>query len=75
MQKVIFIFLFSFTTVCALFGQFTVNGKISDSADKTPIEFATVTVFNQADSSLTGGTVTDSTGFSVLKIWKRERII
>ncbi|MBL7899349.1 MAG: TonB-dependent receptor, partial [Crocinitomicaceae bacterium] len=67
MQKVIFFFLFSFTAVCALYGQFTVTGKIADSGDKTPIEFATVTVFNQADSSLTGGTVTDSTGFFMVE--------
>jgi len=67
MQKVILIFLFSTLAVFGLFGQYTVSGKIFDQSDKSPLEFATVVVFSEADSSLVSGAVSDSTGFFLVE--------
>jgi outer membrane receptor protein involved in Fe transport len=39
-----------------------VTGAVIDANDKEGIEFTTLTLFNAADSSLAGGTVTDTAG-------------
>lgn len=49
------------------FGQGMIIGRVVDETDKAGIEFSTVTLFNAADSSLVGGTVTDSTGMFALE--------
>ncbi|MEZ5013269.1 MAG: TonB-dependent receptor [Chitinophagales bacterium] len=41
---------------------FTVRGQVTDAATHAPVEFATVTLLQVADSSLAGGTISDSTG-------------
>lgn len=48
------------------FSQSTITGKVVDERDKTGIEFTTVTLFNQVDSTLVSGTVTDTLGIFVL---------
>ena len=40
----------------------SVNGKIVDEQSGSPIEFASVAVFNTSDSSLVSGTMTDENG-------------
>jgi hypothetical protein len=39
-----------------------VKGKILDKKSASPIEFATITLMNQADSSIINGTVSSKTG-------------
>ena len=47
----------------------TVVGIVADSEDKTPIEYATVSIFNVLDSSLVSGGITSGSGeFSIEKI-------
>ncbi|MBC8046152.1 MAG: TonB-dependent receptor [Fimbriimonadaceae bacterium] len=45
----------------------TLKGEISDKQTQLPIEFATVSLLNAADSSIAGGTLTDSTGSFLLQ--------
>ncbi|MBC8173135.1 MAG: TonB-dependent receptor [Chitinophagales bacterium] len=46
--------------------QSSIKGKITDSQTQLPVEFATVSILQAADSSIVTGTITDSTGaFSV----------
>lgn len=66
MHRLIIIIMFTIGISQALFGQGAISGKIIDATDQRPLEFATVTLFNSADSSLIGGTVTDSTGAFVI---------
>jgi outer membrane receptor protein involved in Fe transport len=42
--------------------KFIVRGKVVDAETKLPLEFATVTLFNQSDSSLATGNITDEAG-------------
>lgn len=55
-----FIFLFNNVSIAQNIGR--VYGTILDSVSNKPIEFATVTLLNEADSSIVGGTVTDDKG-------------
>jgi outer membrane receptor protein involved in Fe transport len=67
MRYLIYILLaLTFGTLTS-FGQGRITGRVVDETDKAGIEFATVTLFNAADSSLVGGTVTDSTGMFALE--------
>lgn len=54
------------SALTAAFGQGMITGKVMDQQDKSGIEFSTITLFNKADSSLVGGTVTDTLGIFVL---------
>ncbi len=44
----------------------SITGQVFDSALKTPIEYATIILFNQRDSTQTTGTSTDETGLFAL---------
>jgi outer membrane receptor protein involved in Fe transport len=44
-----------------------VKGKIVDSDSQLPLEFATITLFNQKDSSVATGVITDETGNFLLE--------
>lgn len=39
-----------------------IKGKVLDDETKTPLEFATVTLFNQKDSSMVNGAITEADG-------------
>lgn len=41
---------------------YTVTGKIQDAGTKAPLEYATVSIYNAADSSLATGSITDEKG-------------
>src|ERR1035437_5944833 len=55
-------FIFSFNTISIAQNTGRVYGTILDSVSNKPIEFATVTLLNVADSSIAGGNVTDDKG-------------
>ena len=58
--------IFTLTAICLVHSVFAqsgaVTGSVTDVHDKRAIEFATVSLFNAADSSLVNGTVTDTSG-------------
>lgn len=43
-------------------GNPVVSGKVVNAADQKPVEFATVAIFNQADSTVLTGAITDTEG-------------
>lgn len=45
-----------------------IKGKVVDAQTMTPLEFATVTIFEQQDSILVTGTVTDESGSFLLEV-------
>ncbi|GAA4311120.1 TonB-dependent receptor [Mucilaginibacter gynuensis] len=49
-------------SICLAQNRVTIKGKIVDSVEKTPLEFATVAVLNVSDSSLISYTLTKKTG-------------
>lgn len=46
--------------------KFAITGKVVDASLKTPLEFATITIFNSADSSMVNGGITDAGGTFVI---------
>ena len=46
----------------------SIKGKVVDADTKAPLEFATVTLFNQADSSMVTGTITEQDGGFSFKV-------
>lgn len=76
MRKYIFVFLLIIVLMVQVSAQNQrsnfgggVKGKIVESAEKIPMEFANVVLFNSADSSQAGGTITDKNGiFEIDKI-------
>lgn len=45
----------------------TLTGMVVDSETQTPLEFATITLFSQRDSSVAGGIITDASGNFLLE--------
>lgn len=66
-QKVFILIIFVLSSIFSNAQGGTIFGAVIDSRDQSPIEFATVTLFNESDSTLVSGTVTDSTGAFVIK--------
>lgn len=58
--------LFSLTGLLAQQEGGTIRGVVTDAERKTPLEYATVSLFNQADSSLVTGTTTNTEGEFIL---------
>ncbi|SHK67147.1 Outer membrane receptor proteins, mostly Fe transport [Reichenbachiella agariperforans] len=57
------------TLTSVTLAQSTISGKLVDSAEKSPIEFASVALYQQSDSSLVTGTVSNTDGsFTLSKI-------
>jgi ferric enterobactin receptor len=48
--------------------KFAIAGKVVDAGTKMPLEFATVTVFNQKDSSMVNGGITETNGTFVIEV-------
>lgn len=44
------------------------KGKVVDGSTQMPLDFATVSIFNQIDSALVGGNVTDDNGFFNIEV-------
>lgn len=44
------------------------KGKVVDAGTQAPLDYATVSLFNQADSSLVGGNITDAAGLFSLEV-------
>lgn len=44
-----------------------INGRIIDNADNQPLEFAQISIFNQSDSTLINGALSDASGTFLLK--------
>ena len=44
-------------------GKYTIEGKLAKDGTNQPIEFATVSIFNESDSSLVSGGLTDDLGY------------
>jgi hypothetical protein len=61
-KLLLLVLLISSTFICQAQNHIIVKGKVIDSTDKSPIEFATVSIINGADSSLISYTVTDKLG-------------
>ncbi|OHX64194.1 TonB-dependent receptor [Flammeovirga pacifica] len=58
-------------TTTTLFGQNKLSGHVVESSNKTPIEYATVALYDQTDNSLITGVVTDAKGdFTIAKLKK-----
>ncbi|MCG8578232.1 MAG: TonB-dependent receptor [Flavobacteriales bacterium] len=54
--------------LCTVYGQnASVMGKVVDKLDDKPIEFATITLNQQADSAVVNGTVSDAQGMFLLE--------
>ena len=73
MRKIIFLVYFLLQITYIALGQSTSNGSVSgyvlNETDKSPIEYATVALFNAQDSVLIKGTITDAKGkFSISEI-------
>lgn len=49
---------------------FLVTGKVQDAGTKAPLEYATVSIYSSADSSLTTGSITDEKGNFSLSVKK-----
>jgi hypothetical protein len=49
---------------------FQVTGKIQDAGTKSPLEYATISIFSAKDSSLATGSITDEKGSFVLEVKK-----
>lgn len=57
--------LFLILLSCSVFAQhkkYSIQGKVLDQTTNQPIEYATITLLNAADSSFVGGVATDSVG-------------
>ena len=52
----------SFAQVGVSAGQFTIKGKVVDSASHSPLEYATVTLITQGTNTIAGGMITDDKG-------------
>ncbi|QKG80511.1 TonB-dependent receptor domain-containing protein [Tenuifilum thalassicum] len=50
-----------------------VTGKVVDSLDRTPVEYATVALYRQKDSSLVTGSLTDESGKFIIEKLKPGR--
>ena len=50
-----------------LLGQSTINGRLVEQAGNTPIEYASVALFHESDSSLVTGVVSSATGAFLLE--------
>ena len=69
-------FLKIFSTVIFIFSSFTlfaqkgtVSGKVIDSVNGQPLEYASVAVYNATDSMLINGTITNGSGnFKIEKL-------
>ncbi len=48
--------------------KFAITGKVVDAGMKMPLEFATVTIFNEKDSSMVTGAITESNGSFVIEV-------
>ncbi|MEQ9167387.1 MAG: TonB-dependent receptor [Fulvivirga sp.] len=46
---------------------FEIKGQLIDESTQKPLEFATISLLNAADSALVDGTITDATGIFMLK--------
>lgn len=44
------------------------KGKVVDESTQTPLDYATVSIFNQVDSTLVGGNVTDNNGLFNIEV-------
>ncbi|UZD23734.1 TonB-dependent receptor [Algoriphagus halophytocola] len=65
MKKILILCFCWFTSFCA-FSQSTIQGKLVDQSENLPLEYASVAVYLQADSSLVNGVVSDADGaFSI----------
>jgi len=49
-------------TTAVVYGQSTVSGRVTDSSDKTPLEYATVIAKHRATGEIAGGTITNQEG-------------
>lgn len=67
MRNLIFILLILTLGTLSSLAQGLITGRVIDDTDKAGIEFSTVTLFSAADSSLVGGTVTDTSGIFILE--------
>ncbi|UXP32066.1 TonB-dependent receptor [Reichenbachiella agarivorans] len=68
MKKLIFLAL-QLAMIQTSIAQSILNGKLVDSSEKSPIEFASVALYSQADSSLVTGVVSAADGtFTLSKI-------
>lgn len=64
-----FIFIFCcFTTAAIAQTSGTITGRITDAETGDPLEYATISLFSQSDSSLVNGTTTDPEGSFTLKV-------
>ena len=66
MGKLLYVLFFFMFTSCAVFGQQpnTIKGKIVDEATSTPVEYATITLFDVNKNIIGGGNSTgDGTFF------------
>ncbi len=64
-----FLTLFSFFIITAAFAQnYAITGKVTDKASGNPLEFANVAIFQEQDSSLVTGGITDAEGAFNIKI-------
>ena len=48
--------------------KFAIAGKVVEAETKAPLEFATITIFNEKDSTLVTGTVTEKNGTFVIEV-------
>ena len=48
--------------------KFAITGRVVDAVTKTPLEFATVTIFSEKDSSLVDGSITEANGTFVIEV-------
>ncbi|MCB0478257.1 MAG: TonB-dependent receptor family protein [Crocinitomicaceae bacterium] len=58
----LFSIAYGFTSEVVLPGKFLIKGKVINKKDSKAIEYATIRIYNVADSSMVTGGVTDSTG-------------
>ncbi|XOV91287.1 MAG: TonB-dependent receptor domain-containing protein [Bacteroidota bacterium] len=67
-MKTFFFTLFSIAFFAAI-AQSGLTGQLIDDIENTPIEFGSIAIYNQKDSTLIGGTITSSDGtFEILGI-------
>src|SRR3546814_1980215 len=62
-NKIILVYLLCLFTGKAFSQNSSIEGTIIDSLSNLPMEYVGVSIYSSADSNLTDGTVTDSTGF------------
>ncbi len=69
MKFICFVFAFLLVVICTTFGQkatdntgFKIKGKLIDSLTNNPLEYATISLFLNADKKPINGTVTDNKG-------------